>query len=572
MLKRQLRWAGRGEDSTLLVLHTPLEYISADAPTKCLAIPVLNREGGLLLVLPQDYLLPHALIDAAVGDELSLIGPSISIAGPMLEEDENGMERQISVEGRFLFVDFRDEVLESLTEYDPVIDPSEVIQVYSDDHPTAIPDVPSLMSQVNAWLETLGDGPRSNFQSAREEQETEIPLLPKTPARKAAAKRVSTATLAQQVEALTVQLRVIAEQQQAMTAAQSTPPVTPAAEPMPGAASGVRLPGVSSGLVPGPSVGVPKVAQLLGPRTRAPALRPSVVPDTGETLENMAPVVEASAMEKALVQQSAVLTSLVAHLTSNDPMTELASSSTGTSLNTKGAARREKMQQELASGQSNYFMDAQRQIFKKMHPSKALPKDDDDLKKAGVSMCTYLEKFGGYRNRTEAGMIMWMLSHAMDAAADSDFHRTREYLALTTACLEQATLDGQWSIAYVLSLLEEPPNQVFSERMSAMTSLGRPFSPLIPASWSATALAYVKEMDILSTKKLDSKSPKASPARGGDGNPTQPSPQPKRPKYPKKPKGGAEPPPKAAWIVRLVRMPRLTFVRRSLPKIHVTAP
>ena len=56
---------------------------------------------------------------------------------------------------------------------------------------------------------------------------------------------------------------------------------------------------------------------------------------------------------------------------------------------------------------------------------------------------------------------MWMLSHAMDAGAQG---LMREYVALTVACIDQSNLDGHGSMAYTLSLLEEPPNQVFCDR------------------------------------------------------------------------------------------------------------
>jgi len=66
-------------------------------------------------------------------------------------------------------------------------------------------------------------------------------------------------------------------------------------------------------------------------------------------------------MFSALSQQSAALTQLVAHLAGGDPMSDLAghSGTTGLGLNTKGVARRERMQSDLAQRSSNYFLQVQ---------------------------------------------------------------------------------------------------------------------------------------------------------------------------------------------------------------------
>ena len=48
-------------------------------------------------------------------------------------------------------------------------------------------------------------------------------------------------------------------------------------------------------------------------------------------------------------------------------------------LHTKGVMRREKMQQELASGSPNFFVQVQQQIHKRMFPPRLLPKDEREL-------------------------------------------------------------------------------------------------------------------------------------------------------------------------------------------------
>ena len=139
-------------------------------------------------------------------------------------------------------------------------------------------------------------------------------------------------------------------------------------------------------------------------------------------------------------------------------------------------------------------------------------------------------------------MIMWILSHAMDAAAQEDFHATKEYLALLTASLEQSALDGGWGIAYVLSLMEEPPQQIFADRLQPMSAVGRPFAPLVPPSWSSVALSYMKELEVLTTRKTEAKkSPSAPVTAAVLGADTSSSPSPKRkPRFPRKPKAPPE--------------------------------
>ena len=117
-------------------------------------------------------------------------------------------------------------------------------------------------------------------------------------------------------------------------------------------------------------------------------------------------------------------------------------------------------------------------------------------------------------------MIMWMLAHSMDAAAHGDDRLCKEYLALTVACVEQNVVDGgSWNLAYVLSLLEELPSQVFSEKTAAVSSLGKPFAPLVPPTWSAVSLAFLKELGLLSTKKAEAGKSKPAATKAQEPGP-----------------------------------------------------
>ena len=542
MLRSQLKFAGAGDDGLLLVMQPHAEMIPDEVAGSCMAIPILSRDGGFPLAIPNSYLLPHFVADAVASDDQALFGPSKVCELPVLEEDDNGDEFDTGVKCECLVIDCSDGVLDFLREYDPVIDPSGQIQPYLADRPLGIVDVKSSLSQIMPWLEGLVGGPRQTFYSAREEQAD--PPKAKATTKRAAKPKVTTAALAETVSALTQQVQALATQQQLILDMQTRTdgPATRAEEPGHGKVPAPRLPNVSAGLGATFSATVPKVAQVLGPppRTRNAPEAPVFVPDTGEVLEDVVPA-DQSPVTQAILRQSAALNSLVAHLATGDPIAELATGAgSSQSMSTKGLARRERMQQDLATGASNYYLQVQQQIHKKMFPARPTPKSESELLASGATLTGYLERFGGYKHRQEAGMMMWMIGHAMDASSAGDQRLCREYLALLTACLEQATLDGNWNIAWVLSLLEEPPHTVFQERSQHVSALGRPFAPLVPSQWSAVCLAYLREIEVLSNKKQESKPSKPNPPKAEGQPKQQPKSPPKRPKFPKKPKGGAE--------------------------------
>ena len=134
---------------------------------------------------------------------------------------------------------------------------------------------------------------------------------------------------------------------------------------------------------------------------------------------------------------------------------------------------------------------------------------------------------------------MWIAAHAVDAAARGDFHSTREFLALLTMGLEQSAFDaGSWDLAYILTMVEDPPANLYQEKVNSITASARPFSPLIPAPLATISLAYLKEIDLLQTRRSEMKSKKGQTAKHDEGDST-PSPK-RRPKCPKKPKAIAD--------------------------------
>ena len=300
---------------------------------------------------------------------------------------------------------------------------------------------------------------------------------------------------------------------------------TPAAAQL-GATTAPKLPSLSAGYANQPSGSVQKALSLVGPPPRTKAAVENRVVSGAEKVEpgtsQDVGALETSSMVAAITQQSAALTTLVAHLASGDALTDLQGNTSSSSVSTKGVARRERMQQDLANRSSQYFLQVQQQIFKKLHPSKVCPKTEEELLRADVSMTSYLEKHGAFRGQKEYGMIMWMLAHAMDSAAQGDFFATKEFLALLCASMDQAVLDGHWNIGYLIGL---PPEQYqFGETICSFGA---------PSVGSGEPILHQRDRPVgLKKERAEETTPKAE----GDP-PSSPSPR-RRPRFPKKPKAG----------------------------------
>jgi hypothetical protein len=136
-------------------------------------------------------------------------------------------------------------------------------------------------------------------------------------------------------------------------------------------------------------------------------------------------------------------------------------------------------------------------------------------------------------------MIQWSLGHVFDAMAKEEWDLAKDHLALTTVMVEQASLDNnKWSLAWLLRLLVDAPQNLWISRGQTATGCRRPFAPLCAQTWTTTAVAYLTEADLLTSKKSevlsggkgatssDSPAPKPNPKRKpgrGKGNPPQQS-------------------------------------------------
>ena len=209
------------------------------------------------------------------------------------------------------------------------------------------------------------------------------------------------------------------------------------AVPVPGGGGHPGVPSVSSGLplfAGPPATAFSKYTSLVGPPPKVRAPIPSAhLPAASSTQAVPVEAEDPNGLAAALSQQSTAVLALVSHLASqSDPLGDIPGVSAH-STSVKGVQKREKMQQDLAMGSSAYYLQVMQQLHKKLYPSLPLPKTTDEL--GHLSVLTYLERSGGFKQHREAGLRMWVLSHTVDAAAQGDLHQVRERLALMTSVI-----------------------------------------------------------------------------------------------------------------------------------------
>ena len=207
----------------LYVLGWPLPgdtTVPRVAYRRALAVPILSREGGYLLAIPLDFLPSDVLVGGLNLEEDGVVGPSMTLEVPAVEEDEVGEEVETGTMITVLLVDFTRDVERGMTEFDPELGLRE-IQPFWQDAPEVLPSSRSLVESAIEWSRSEMDS-RVHYYSAAEEavtQEAQETVKP-APKRSAAIpkeqkpKKVTNAVLADQVASLAASLPALMDQVQ----------------------------------------------------------------------------------------------------------------------------------------------------------------------------------------------------------------------------------------------------------------------------------------------------------------------------------------------------------------------
>ena len=472
------------------------------------AYVVMKRRGGLLLAVPPMYL-PASVLQQSTAEEDFVFGLHTKLVVPAIQTSSEGGGTPTDVE--VLVIDSKEEIAGCLRHARDVDFEEEDVVTFSDDA-SMVPDVDLLVQYVKEWLELQTDQ-RATFYSAEEVSEHEEELVPETPKtakkppKEPKPKRNTNAALAAQLSEVAGLLPDLMEQVTQLRKNQEEMRQQFAAPQLPVPPRGSQMP-VSGQLHSfAKMVGIPpktKQTDLRAPPPKQASRQMQPGGDTGLTAQEEAEENSpgGDALARAMLEQSRALSVLVAQMQQADPLLDQAASSAGTSLGSKGALGREKLQQELSTRTGGFYMSVLQNALRRMKPASRLASTLEEVP-LDFSMVTYLERFGGYGGSRDLGLVQFNLAHMFDAALNQDYDGMKEHLALLMVSVEQAVQDNnRWELAYQLCLLEEPPTQIWQSR-GGHSHRVRAFAPLCPQRWATVALAYTKEVDYIQTKRQE---------------------------------------------------------------------
>ena len=210
------------DQGTYFIQVLALEALQPGGPRvqECFVIPVMSRASGVLLALPAGYLTESLLQAGMTAGPEDLIGPSKQLTVPGVWEEVDGTELSSGEDIEVVLVDFHRRILEQVRDFEPVTEGPGIL-AFSADHAEVFPESSSLLLGTYSWLEEGGEG-RTQYYSAEEPVTSALPVepAPKANASKARAKsspggpsapskRVTTATLAEQLAEISKSLPVL---------------------------------------------------------------------------------------------------------------------------------------------------------------------------------------------------------------------------------------------------------------------------------------------------------------------------------------------------------------------------
>ena len=540
------------------VLEIALSGSEEDGSSLCLALVVIRKPSGLLLAVPSGFFPEQVLEEGQLAGPMELIGPShyAAVPGGRLETMDGSPPTEGEEQLEVLLVDMGTGVLEMLTPVADFSGPTEILYLFAEGDPFMYPLKKELIAAAWDWIYRPDAESRVQYYSAAEEEGEEVPEVEEAmeqtpngpaqpalvmPSAKAKAKstpvqrqkKPTTASLASSLEAVVAALPTLTTQ---IAQLNQRTKLMEEQIAQPSRLSALRKPLGKSAMDGSGAASNHAAADLLKempPPTSLKTMKPAGPGATQEELEveaieqERAEGLPQSDIARAMLAQSTAITALAAQLAnmSGDPLQELASSSSG--FSSRGASGRMKLQQELALQKGTFFAAVMANMSRRMNPSAPSTASPQQLASQGMTMTRYVERFGGFGKARDYGQIMWQIALIMDYLQTENWQGAKDATALLAVCMEQTSLDGAMDVGLLLSLVEDPPSGVFTNRSLAPLSRGKSFAPLADQRWVTVALSFIRELDLITQKRSDLVAGKGANPTDAPAPKVKPKPQPK---------------------------------------------
>ena len=499
---------------------------------------LLVRQDGFLLCLPDGFFSEEELApqetESAAGP-----GPFLRVSAPPVALSEEGEWRRVPNREPIaaLVVDFPAPAAQLLSPLDGDL---FIGRHFLDSDPSFYPLASDVLVQARQWILSEGAGLSSGYQTAASEP---VQAAGPDPKRGSRPKRPTIAQLAQSQANLAELVARISEQLKELRQAPgrteaAAAPAAQAGAPLPTQAARqaplsahlpallpsdpqrqlerTPLPVPSPG--PPPLLSVPKsLARVLGPPP--PVQTFPLANQAGEaqqidqdaqmaaalTSGELPDVRQQDDFSAAMMLQSKALLALVGQMSQGgDPVLDPSSSST---VSARGSQTRQRLQAELAQHTGSFAEKVKERAMARMAPAGVGSTE-------AFSLCRYHERFGGYAKSKEQGLIAWQVAIAFDLIMSGNTTGAADSLALLALYLDQMTLDGSPTVAWLLTLLQDPPQSLFSDSSAPPGINVQPFSHLADQKWITSAWGSLKEMDLISSRhQPNSEPPSGLPRR-----------------------------------------------------------
>ncbi|CAK0891767.1 unnamed protein product, partial [Prorocentrum cordatum] len=162
------------------------------------------------------------------------------------------------------------------------------------------------------------------------------------------------------------------------------------------------------------------------------------------------------------------------------------------SVGVRGSANRLRLQRALEAQPGALSLAVIRNVARRLGPLHAPGGVPDALEYWG-RFGAFADNIAGRPAAYQATLTAIALNHLLPG----EYDQATDVVALTMVAQEQATLGHErWTTAWLLTLQEDPPSAMLSRRTEQAPLRG--FSALADPGWTTVALAYLKELDVLS--------------------------------------------------------------------------